>query len=138
MCTSLVYRDAAGRSYFGRTLELTVDLPYRVAWFPVGYNMSSHVADHPPVGFTTRYGVLAITMEVKGLDAPGGGAATEFTCWTSISDLDRKLFLLRDHETYNDTRFDLTALAGADKLLVSPFQRLRGDPADGAAALKSA
>lgn len=367
MCTSLVYRDAAGRAYFGRTLELTVDLPYRVAWFPAGFAMNSRIADHPPVRFTTRYGVLAITMpariptkddpigpadlkvleglndqgltfsllsyptaagteapipsqtavlsasdlglwalgqfgsvagvkaalatqplmlealamlggvvspfhylvndatgasfviefhkgemsvydnpvrvltngprfdwhltnldnytflsnvdrptaafgdyvatqpdsgvatsglpasntsvgrfvraafyaqytekadtpdravttlahvmnnfdrprgvtidlpeagishlEVKGLDAPGGAAATEFTCWTSLSDLDRKLFFLRDYETYNYTRFDLTALAGADKPLVLPLQRLRGDPADGTAALKSA
>ena len=367
MCTSLVYRDAAGRAYFGRTLELTVDLPYRIAWFPAGFAMNSRIADHPPVRFTARYGVLAITMpariptkddpigpadlkvleglndqgltfsllsypmaagaeaqvpnqaavlsasdlglwalgqfgsvaevkaalatqpvklealamlggvvspfhylvndasgasfviefhrgemsvydnpvrvltngprfdwhltnldnytflsnvdrptatfgdyvatqpdsgiatsglpasntsvgrfvraafyaqyaekadtpdravttlahimnnfdrprgvtidhpeagtshlEVKGLDGPGGGAATEFTCWTSISDLDRKLFFLRDYETYNYTRFDLTALAGADKPLVLPFQQLRGDPADGSAAPKSA
>jgi len=65
MCTSLVYRDAAGRAYFGRTLELTVDLPYRVAWFPAGFAMNSRIADHPPVRFTTRYGVLAITMPAR-------------------------------------------------------------------------
>ena len=52
--------------------------------------------------------------------------------------MDRKLFFLRDYQTYNYTRFDLTALAGADKPLVLPFQQLRGDPADGSAAPKSA
>ena len=367
MCTSLVYRDAAGRSYFGRTLELTVDLPYRIAWFPAGYAMRSQVADHPPVSFTTRYGMLAIAMpvrfptkddpidvadlkvleglndqgltfsllsypmaagaeapipsqtpvlsasdlgiwalgqfgsvaevkaalavqpvmlealamlggvvspfhylvndatgasfviefhkgqisvydnpvrvmtnaprfdwhltnldnytflsnvdrptatfgdyvaaqpdsgvatsglpasntsvgrfvraafyaqytekadtpdravttlahvmnnfdrprgvtidlpeaggshlEVKGLDGPGGSAATEFTCWTSISDLERKLFFLRTYDSCNYTRFDLAALAGAGKPLVLPFRRFSGDPADGTATLKSA
>ncbi|NBC48117.1 MAG: linear amide C-N hydrolase [Gammaproteobacteria bacterium] len=65
MCTSLVYRDAAGNAYFGRTLELTVDLPYRVAWFPTGFAMRSQVADHPPLSVTTRYGVLAVTMPAR-------------------------------------------------------------------------
>ena len=367
MCTSLVYRDAAGRAYFGRTLELTVDLPYRIAWLPSGFAMRSQIAGHPPLSFATRYGVLAITMpariptkddpigpadlkvleglndqgltfsllsyplaagpeapvpsetavlsasdlglwvlgqfgsvaevkaalttqpvmlealamlggevspfhylvndatgasfviefhkgemsvydnpvrvmtnaprfdwhltnldnytflsnvdrptatfgdyraaqpdsgvatsglpasntsvgrfvraafyaqyaekadtpdravttlahvmnnfdrprgvtidlpevgsshlEVKGLDGPGGGAASEFTCWTSISDLDRKLFFLRAYDACNYTRFDLSALAGAGKSLVSSFQRFDGDAPDGTAALKAA
>ena len=367
MCTSLVYRDAAGKAYFGRTLELTVDLPYRIAWFPAGFAMRSQIADHPPLSLATRYGVLAITMpariptqdnpigpadlkvleglndqgltfsllsypmaagpeapvpsetavlsasdlglwalgqfasvaevkaalatqpvmlealamlggvvspfhylvndatgasfviefhkgemsvydnpvrvmtnaprfdwhltnldnytflsnvdqptatfgdyraaqpdsgvatsglpasntsvgrfvraafyaqyaekadtpgnavttlahvmnnfdrprgvtidlpeagsshlEVQGLDAPGGGAASEFTCWTSISDLDRKLFFLRAYDACNYTRFDLSALAGADKPLVSSFQRFDDDAPDGTAALKAA
>ncbi len=367
MCTSLVYRDAAGRAYFGRTLELTVDLPYRIAWLPGGFAMRSQIAGHPPLSFATRYGVLAITMpariptkddpigpadlkaleglndqgltfsllsyplaagpeapvpsetavlsasdlglwvlgqfgsvaevkaaltaqpvmlealamlggevspfhylvndatgasfviefhkgemsvydnpvrvmtnaprfdwhltnldnytflsnvdrptatfgdyraaqpdsgvatsglpasntsvgrfvraafyaqyaekadtpdravttlahvmnnfdrprgvtidlpevgsshlEVKGLDGPGGGVASEFTCWTSISDLDRKLFFLRAYDACNYTRFDLSALAGAGKPLVSSFQRFDGDAPDGTAALKAA
>lgn len=65
MCTSLVYRDAAGRSYFGRTLELTVDLPYRIAWFPVGFTLRSQIGQHPPVQCQTRYAVLAMTMPVR-------------------------------------------------------------------------
>lgn len=54
-------------------------------------------------------------LEVQGLDGPSGGAASEFTCWTSISDLDRKLFFLRADDACNYTRFDLPALAGAGK-----------------------
>ena len=65
MCTSLVYRDAAGRAYFGRTLELTVDLPYRIAWLPAGFAMFSRIAGHQPLSFSTRYGVLAITMPAR-------------------------------------------------------------------------
>jgi len=65
MCTSLVYRDAAGKAYFGRTLELTIDLPYRIAWFPTGYAMRSQIADHPSLSFTTRYAVLAVTMPAR-------------------------------------------------------------------------
>ncbi|MBK1643876.1 linear amide C-N hydrolase [Thiocapsa imhoffii] len=364
MCTSLVYRDAAGRSYFGRTLELTIDLPYLITWFPKGFAMSSQIANHPPVRITTQYGVFAVTMpariptqdnpigprdlkvleglndqgltfsllsyptaagdevpvpsetavlsasdlglwalgqfrsvaevkaalvtqpvmlealamlggvvspfhylvndasgaslviefhqgkmsvydnpvrvltnappfdwhltnldnytylsnvdrptatfgdylasqpdsgvatsglpasntsvgrfvraafyaqytekvetpdravttlahvmnnfdrprgvtidlpeagishlEVKGLDEAGDGAATEFTCWTSLSDLDRKLFFLRSYDTFNYTRFDLTALAGADRPLVLPSKRFGADALEGTAAL---
>jgi penicillin V acylase-like amidase (Ntn superfamily) len=364
MCTSLVYRDSAEKAYFGRTLELTVDLPYRIAWFPAGCSLRSQIADHPPVRVTTRYGVLAITMparlpakdaridpmdlkvleglndqgltfsllsypmaagveapipretavlsasdlglwalgqfgcvaevkaalatqpvmleslamlggvvspfhylvndasgasfviefhkgemsvydnpvrvltnaprfdwhltnldnytflsnvdrptaafgdyhaaqpdsgvatsglpasntsvgrfvraafyaqytekanapdravttlahvmnnfdrprgvtidlpeagsghlEVQGLDAPGGGAATEFTCWTSISDLDRKLFFLRAYDSLNYTRFNLAALAGENRPLVLPIQGVSNDAAEGTAAL---
>lgn len=65
MCTSLVYRDAAGKAYFGRTLELTVDLPYLMAWMPAGFAVSSRIGDHPPLAFTTRYGALAITMPAR-------------------------------------------------------------------------
>ena len=367
MCTSLVYRDAAGKAYFGRTLELTVDLPYQVAWFPAGFAIDSRVADHPPLSFATRYGVLAITMpariptkdnpigptdlkvleglndqgltfsllsyplaagpeapvpnetavlsasdlglwalvqfgsvaevkaalatqpvmlealallggvvspfhylvndatgasfviefhqgemsvydnpvrvmtnaprfdwhltnldnytflsnvdrptatfgdyhaaqpdsgvatsglpasntsvgrfvraafyaqyaekadtpdkavttlahvmnnfdrprgvtidlpeagsshlEVQGLDGPGVGAATEFTCWTSISDLDRKLFFLRAYDACNYTRFDLSSLVGADKPLIASFQQFHGDAPEGTTVLKAA
>jgi len=62
MCTSLIYRDAKGNSYFGRTLELTVDLPYQVAYFPAGFGSSSEVAGHPALKYTSCHGVLAITM----------------------------------------------------------------------------
>ncbi|PJN92976.1 hypothetical protein CNY89_24855 [Amaricoccus sp. HAR-UPW-R2A-40] len=65
MCTSLVYRDAAGRAYFGRTLELTVDLPYLMTWFPAGFAASSQVAGHPALGFTTANAVLAVTMPIR-------------------------------------------------------------------------
>lgn len=47
MCTSLGYRDAAGRAYLGRTLELTMALPYQVAFFPAGHETASEVPGHP-------------------------------------------------------------------------------------------
>lgn len=62
MCTSLVYRDATGNAYFGRTLELTMDLPYLMAWFPAGFAVTSRIGDRPAVAFTTRHGMLAVTM----------------------------------------------------------------------------
>lgn len=77
-------------------------------------------------------------LEVQGLDAPGGGASTEFTCWTSLSDLDRGLFLLRPYDGFNYARFDLAGLAGATTLLALPFSRLAEAGADGTAALLAA
>ena len=34
MCTSLIYRDASNRPYLGRTLELSMNLPYQVLFMP--------------------------------------------------------------------------------------------------------
>ncbi|MGU3496158.1 linear amide C-N hydrolase [Xanthobacteraceae bacterium A53D] len=65
MCTSLVYRDAAGKAYFGRTLELTLDLPYQVVWFPAGFETTSQVEGQPAFAFTSKHGVLAISMPAR-------------------------------------------------------------------------
>jgi len=62
MCTSLVYKDAAGKAYFGRTLELTVALPYQLAVFPKGAQCVSEVAGHPAVTFGRLHDFVAITM----------------------------------------------------------------------------
>jgi len=62
MCTSLLYRDAAGRAYVGRTLELTIDLPYLVACFPEGQELHSAVAGQPPLRWRNRFAVLAVAM----------------------------------------------------------------------------
>lgn len=62
MCTSLVYKDAAGKAYFGRTLELTVTLPYQLAFFPKGAHCVSDVAGHPPVAFERIHDMIAVTM----------------------------------------------------------------------------
>ncbi|QPC43000.1 linear amide C-N hydrolase [Kaustia mangrovi] len=62
MCTSLSYTDAAGKVYFGRTLELTVDLPYQVVYFPEGTPFSSAVEGHPALEYEARHAVLAVTM----------------------------------------------------------------------------
>lgn len=65
MCTSLIYRDASGRVYFGRTLELTTDLPYQVLYFPGGMPFSSDVAGHPSVKYTGKHGFVAVAMPVR-------------------------------------------------------------------------
>ncbi|TCK28591.1 penicillin V acylase-like amidase (Ntn superfamily) [Ancylobacter aquaticus] len=74
MCTSLGYRDAGGRAYFGRTLELTIDLPYQIAFFPAGFRTRSQVEGHPATEYTARYAMLAVTMpyRVPTPEAPAG------------------------------------------------------------------
>lgn len=74
MCTSLSYRDVAGKVYFGRTLELTVDLPYQIAWLPSGLAIHSEIEGHPPVEFNARNGMLTVTMPCRrpSADAPLG------------------------------------------------------------------
>lgn len=64
-------------------------------------------------------------IEVKGLAADTVQAyATEFTSWTSLSDLQRKLFFVRDYSHLNCTYFDLSALAGLKAPKVVPLSRL--------------
>ena len=72
MCTSLIYRDAHGKAYVGRTLELIIDLPYQVTYLPAGSVNVSEIAGHRPLKYTSRYAVLAITMpaRVPTADAP--------------------------------------------------------------------
>lgn len=72
MCTSLGYKDAAGRAYVGRTLELTVDLPYQLLHLPVGVETVSQVPGHPAVSVVARHASIAIAMpaRVPTADAP--------------------------------------------------------------------
>ncbi|MFD0986332.1 linear amide C-N hydrolase [Methyloligella solikamskensis] len=74
MCTSLNYTDATGKCYFGRTLEMTVDLPYQAAHFPVGASFTSEMEGHPALTYEAKHGFLAITMpdRVPTADAPIG------------------------------------------------------------------
>lgn len=65
MCTALVYTDAGGASYLGRTLELTMDLPYQIAWLPAGLPARSQVPGHPAVDYTLRHGFLSVTMPAR-------------------------------------------------------------------------
>jgi choloylglycine hydrolase len=62
MCTSLIYKDAAGKPYFGRTLELTIDLPYQLSYFPAGFEIASTVPGHPAFKFNAAHAIVAITM----------------------------------------------------------------------------
>ncbi len=62
MCTSLLYKDAAGKAYFGRTMELTVTLPYQLALLPKGAQCSSRMEGHPEFVYQRLHNVIAITM----------------------------------------------------------------------------
>ncbi|PVB60469.1 linear amide C-N hydrolase [Labrenzia sp. 011] len=62
MCTSLIYRDAAGKVYLGRTLELTMELPYQIVFFPKALAYKSRIEGHPDLEFTGNYAFIGITM----------------------------------------------------------------------------
>jgi len=62
-CTSLLYTDANGKVYQGRTMELTGNLPYQLAYFPAGQQFESDLGDgHPPLTYRSRYAMFGITM----------------------------------------------------------------------------
>lgn len=70
MCTSLIYRDASNRPYLGRTLELSVDLPYQVSFMPQQLAMSSKVGEQPELTWTNSHAFIAVTMPAA-VPAPG-------------------------------------------------------------------
>ncbi|WP_201401779.1 linear amide C-N hydrolase [Kaistia sp. 32K] len=65
MCTALIYQDANGNPYLGRTLELTLDLPYQVVYLPAGFSARSEIEGHPAVEYKTAHDFLSITMPVR-------------------------------------------------------------------------
>ncbi|MBG6164052.1 penicillin V acylase-like amidase (Ntn superfamily) [Labrenzia sp. EL_195] len=61
MCTSLIYRDAKGRAYCGRTMELGAQLAYEVAFVPQGQVWTSETAgSDTPLRFVTNYGIIGV------------------------------------------------------------------------------
>ena len=64
-CTSLIYEDANKSYYLGRTLELTMDLPYQMAYLPTGQNFASKLGDHPSLSYTNQYALLSIVMPAR-------------------------------------------------------------------------
>lgn len=65
MCTSLTYRDTSDNVYFGRTLELTSDLPYQITYLPVGTPFFSVIDGHPSLDYKGKYAFLAIAMPAR-------------------------------------------------------------------------
>ncbi len=62
-CTTLAITDAQGGVYFGRTLEMAMESPYQVSYFPAGRRLSSTLADGKPgLDYQTRYAILAVTV----------------------------------------------------------------------------
>lgn len=67
MCTSLLYLDTENRPYVGRTLELSIALPYLVARFPRHMAWSSQAEGHAAIDFTTQYALLGVVMPYESL-----------------------------------------------------------------------
>jgi choloylglycine hydrolase len=66
-CTSLIYRDQAGRIYVARTLELAMELPYQVTVFPAGLSYTSRTSSQAlAASWMTRYRMLGVNMPDAG------------------------------------------------------------------------
>lgn len=61
-CTSLMFRDTSGGAYAGRTMELSIELPYLVTFFPKGQIFTSTIDGHTPLKSQSLYDILAITV----------------------------------------------------------------------------
>lgn len=61
-CTSLLYTDANGAPYAGRTMELPMELPYEATYFPKGTDFSSKADDQPALNFQGKYGFMSLTV----------------------------------------------------------------------------
>lgn len=61
-CTSLLYTDANGAPYAGRTMELPMELPYEATYFPKGTAFSSKANDQPALSFQGKFGFMSLTV----------------------------------------------------------------------------
>lgn len=61
-CTSLLYKDARGKPYAGRTMELPMELPYELTYFPAGSKFDSQVKAHPDLTFESKYAFISVTV----------------------------------------------------------------------------
>lgn len=61
-CTALLFRSKDGNSYAGRTMELSMELPYVVASIPKGHQFTSVADDHAAFDFQSKYNIFAITV----------------------------------------------------------------------------
>ncbi len=73
MCTSLTYTNANGAIYYGRTLELSQELPYQLVLFPASHAFRSETGNEP-LAWTAQHAIVAVTMpdRVPAADAPLG------------------------------------------------------------------
>ncbi len=61
-CTALTYQDVQGRTYLGRTLELTSSLPYHLVYWPRGQEFASRAGTQPALLYRARLASLCVTM----------------------------------------------------------------------------
>lgn len=77
MCTSLLYFDASRQAYLGRTLELTLELPYQISVFPEGLGLGSQAKGYQPLSWPVKFPFLAITMPASVPEAGQTPGATD-------------------------------------------------------------
>lgn len=65
MCTSLRYVDVLNKAYVGRTLELSLELPYQVAYFPQGQTLTSTAAGFAPLSWAVQHAMIAVVMPAQ-------------------------------------------------------------------------
>ena len=61
-CTSLLYTDAQGAPYAGRTMELPMELPYQATFFPKQTDFSSKADSHKALSFKGKFGFISLTV----------------------------------------------------------------------------
>ena len=61
-CTSLLYTDANGAHYAGRTMELPMELPYQATYFPKGASFGSKADHHHTLSFAAKFGFMSLTV----------------------------------------------------------------------------
>lgn len=61
-CTSLLYTDANGARYAGRTMELPMELPYEATYFPKGASFGSQADHHHILSFEAKFGFMSLTV----------------------------------------------------------------------------
>lgn len=62
-CTLLLYTDAKGRAYTGRTMEFVGSVPNHLVYYPTGSRIESVTPDgQEGVAFNTKHAVLAVTV----------------------------------------------------------------------------
>jgi len=61
-CTSLLYKDANGAPYAGRTMELPMELPYQASYFPKGWAFDSQADKHATLSFQAKYSFISLTI----------------------------------------------------------------------------
>ncbi|MDH5856757.1 linear amide C-N hydrolase [Lampropedia aestuarii] len=61
-CTSMLYTDAHGAPYAGRTMELPMSLPYKIAYFPAGTKFGSKADNHHVLDFDTKHAFISVAV----------------------------------------------------------------------------
>jgi len=75
-------------------------------------------------------------LEVRGFSDAANAVPTEFTCWTNLTDLERRRIFLRTYDGLNYTMFDLPELAASAEPRILPLHSLDGLAADGTSGMK--